>query len=52
MQDNINDEGWGCAYRSFQTIWSWFLLQGITDKSVPTHREIQQVKQIYKSLIF
>lgn len=24
MQDNINDDGWGCAYRSMQTIFSWF----------------------------
>uniref|UniRef100_A0A0N4ZRZ2 Ufm1-specific protease n=1 Tax=Parastrongyloides trichosuri TaxID=131310 RepID=A0A0N4ZRZ2_PARTI len=42
MQDNFNDAGWGCAYRSFQTIWSWFALQGFIDKHVPTHKEIQQ----------
>jgi hypothetical protein len=42
MQDNFNDNGWGCAYRSFQTIFSWFKLQGYTQKPVPTHREIQQ----------
>lgn len=24
MQDNFNDDGWGCAYRSMQTIFSWF----------------------------
>jgi hypothetical protein len=24
MQDLINDQGWGCAYRSLQTIVSWF----------------------------
>jgi len=42
MQDNFDDKNWGCAYRSFQTIWSWFLLNGYTDKPVPTHREIQQ----------
>uniref|UniRef100_A0A0N4U8B1 Ufm1-specific protease n=1 Tax=Dracunculus medinensis TaxID=318479 RepID=A0A0N4U8B1_DRAME len=42
MQDGINDNGWGCAYRSFQTIWSFFLIQGYTDKQVPSHREIQQ----------
>lgn len=45
MQDDINDSGWGCAYRSFQTIWSWFLLQGVTNKPVPTHKVIQQVKK-------
>lgn len=43
MQDGFDDCGWGCAYRSFQTVWSWFLLQGYTEKPVPTHREIQQV---------
>lgn len=43
MQDGIDDSGWGCAYRSFQTIWSWFILNGYTDKPVPSHREIQQV---------
>ncbi|CEF63503.1 Ufm1-specific protease 2 [Strongyloides ratti] len=42
LQDSFNDSGWGCAYRSFQTVWSWFLLQDFTDKPVPTHREIQQ----------
>lgn len=42
MQDGIDDSGWGCAYRSFQTIWSWFILNGYTDKPVPSHREIQQ----------
>uniref|UniRef100_A0A0K0ETJ2 Ufm1-specific protease n=1 Tax=Strongyloides stercoralis TaxID=6248 RepID=A0A0K0ETJ2_STRER len=42
LQDNFNDSGWGCAYRSFQTVWSWFLLQNFTDKPIPTHREIQQ----------
>jgi NADH:ubiquinone oxidoreductase subunit B-like Fe-S oxidoreductase len=24
MQDRIDDSGWGCAYRSLQTIVSWF----------------------------
>ncbi len=35
-------QGWGCAYRSLQTLWSWFLLQGYTDKPVPRHKEIQE----------
>ncbi|CAH0397485.1 unnamed protein product [Chilo suppressalis] len=42
MQDNFNDDGWGCAYRSMQTIFSWFRYQGYTVVEVPTHREIQQ----------
>lgn len=42
MQDNMDDSGWGCAYRSLQTIISWFRLQGYTDHPIPTHKEIQQ----------
>ena len=42
MQDRFDDNGWGCAYRSLQTICSWFKLQGYTDRSVPNHKEIQE----------
>ncbi|KAK4025765.1 hypothetical protein OUZ56_014812 [Daphnia magna] len=42
MQDNFDDNGWGCAYRSLQSIISWFRLQGYTERTVPTHHEIQQ----------
>jgi Ufm1-specific protease 2 len=38
MQDRFNDNGWGCAYRSLQTLCSWFLVQSYTSKTVPTHR--------------
>lgn len=24
LQDKFDDEGWGCAYRSLQTLVSWF----------------------------
>lgn len=41
MQDNFDDNGWGCAYRSLQTVISWFRLQGYTNTHIPTHREIQ-----------
>ncbi|XP_030305837.1 LOW QUALITY PROTEIN: ufm1-specific protease 2 [Calypte anna] len=41
-QDRIDDSGWGCAYRSLQTICSWFKHQGYIDAPVPTHKEIQQ----------
>lgn len=42
-QDQTNDSGWGCAYRSLQTIISWFQLQGYIDiDKVPTHKQIQQ----------
>jgi len=43
MQDNFDDNMWGCAYRSLQTVCSWFILQGYTTKPVPTHTQIQQV---------
>ena len=43
MQDTFNDNGWGCAYRSLQTLVSWFRHQGFTDCPIPTHQEIQQV---------
>lgn len=42
MQDRMDDNGWGCAYRSLQTICSWFQQQGYVEQPVPTHREIQQ----------
>ncbi|XP_066592304.1 ufm1-specific protease 2 isoform X2 [Prorops nasuta] len=41
-QDNFNDNGWGCAYRSLQTIVSWYRLQGYLSQSIPTHLEIQK----------
>lgn len=41
-QNNMDDEGWGCAYRSLQTLASWFVLQGYASREVPTFREIQQ----------
>lgn len=42
MQDRVDDDGWGCAYRSLQTICSWFLQQGYVETAVPTHTQIQQ----------
>jgi len=42
MQDKFNDNGWGCAYRSLQTLCSWFLHNGYTDKAAPSHKQIQQ----------
>lgn len=41
--DGVQDSGWGCAYRSLQTLFSWFLLN--TDlgrnKTVPSLQDIQ-----------
>ncbi|XP_051133390.1 probable Ufm1-specific protease isoform X2 [Andrographis paniculata] len=42
LQDGFDDSGWGCAYRSLQTIISWFRQQHYTSVDVPSHREIQQ----------
>lgn len=42
LQDNINDKGWGCAYRSLQTISSWFKHNHYTRRDAPTHAEIQR----------
>ncbi|XP_041838653.1 ufm1-specific protease 2 isoform X2 [Melanotaenia boesemani] len=42
MQDHVDDNGWGCAYRSLQTICSWFQQQGYVELPVPSHKEIQQ----------
>ncbi|XP_049427150.1 ufm1-specific protease 2 [Epinephelus fuscoguttatus] len=42
MQDHMDDNGWGCAYRSLQTICSWFQQQGYVERAVPPHKEIQQ----------
>jgi hypothetical protein len=38
LQDKFDDSGWGCAYRSLQTLVSWFRLQHYTDKPIPTHK--------------
>jgi len=52
MQDGYDDSGWGCAYRSLQTIVSWLRMQGYTDKSIPSHSEIQQVSCFISKIIF
>lgn len=38
----MDDNGWGCAYRSLQTVASWFKLQGYVDREVPTFHDIQK----------
>jgi hypothetical protein len=40
-QDGEDDAGWGCAYRSLQTICSWMRNEGYTSRCPPTLREIQ-----------
>ncbi len=45
MQDKLDDNGWGCAYRSLQTIWSWLRLQHYTNDPVPSHRCVHTLLQ-------
>eukprot|EP00124_Ichthyophonus_hoferi_P004746 Ihof_evm2s565 gene=Ihof_evmTU2s565 len=40
---DIKDAGWGCAYRSLQTLCSHLLQQHYVTKAVPTHRQIQDI---------
>ena len=42
MQDKYNDKGWGCAYRSLQTLWSWYELHSYTTLAPLNHEEIQK----------
>jgi hypothetical protein len=42
LQDKENDKGWGCAYRSLQSVWSWFQLQGYTSRPPPSILDIQK----------
>ena len=44
-QDNFNDSGWGCAYRSLQTLISWSILNTSVGKNikVPSIPEIQKI---------
>ena len=42
-QDGFDDKGWGCAYRSMQTLVSWIVKQNISIRAVPTHVEIQRM---------
>ena len=43
-QDGVDDSGWGCAYRSGQTIMSWLRMNGFTEKEgEPTHKQMQEV---------
>ncbi|KJE97105.1 Ufm1-specific protease 2 [Capsaspora owczarzaki ATCC 30864] len=41
-QDRMDDSGWGCAYRSLQTICSWLRHNGYATRADMTHREIQE----------
>lgn len=42
-QDGFDDKGWGCAYRSLQTLISWLREQNYFDKEIPSHYQIQKL---------
>lgn len=44
LQGKLNDSGWGCAYRSLQTLISWAVFEGYAsfeDDLFPGHKRIQ-----------
>ncbi|RNF27219.1 uncharacterized protein Tco025E_00526 [Trypanosoma conorhini] len=41
--DGFRDDGWGCAYRSVQTILSWFQYEGFMTEPMPDIRAIQGI---------
>ena len=42
-QQGKNDSGWGCAYRSLQTLHSWYYFNSATTVPPPSHRKIQEI---------
>lgn len=38
----FNDNGWGCAYRAFQSLLSWFNLNEYTSAEIPSIEQIQR----------
>ena len=41
-QDGFDDKGWGCAYRSLQTLISWLKEQHLFHQEIPSHYQIQK----------
>ncbi|XP_068620607.1 probable Ufm1-specific protease 1 [Battus philenor] len=41
--DGFDDRGWGCGYRTLQTLCSWLSLNSQNEKNVPTIKEIQEI---------
>ncbi|KPA82525.1 hypothetical protein ABB37_03572 [Leptomonas pyrrhocoris] len=41
--DGFRDDGWGCAYRSLQTLLSWFQHAGYVTAPIPSIRRIQEI---------
>ena len=45
LYDGTDDRGWGCGYRTLQTIISWMILNrdNCRDKKIPSLEQIQQI---------
>ena len=43
LQDGFRDDGWGCAYRSLQSICSSLLLLHLTDRPIPSIPALQRL---------
>lgn len=41
--DGFQDDGWGCAYRSLQSLLSWFQYAGLMPQPNPSVRKIQEI---------
>ncbi|KAG5468045.1 hypothetical protein LSCM4_01133 [Leishmania orientalis] len=41
--DGFRDDGWGCAYRSLQTVLSWFQHAGLVRAPIPSIRRMQAI---------
>ncbi|KAJ8717139.1 hypothetical protein PYW08_005538 [Mythimna loreyi] len=41
--DGFDDRGWGCGYRTLQTVCSWITYNQNCDVKVPSIREIQEI---------
>ncbi|GET92471.1 hypothetical protein, conserved [Leishmania tarentolae] len=41
--DGFHDDGWGCAYRSLQTVLSWFQHARLIRAAMPSIRRIQEI---------
>ena len=39
----VDDRGWGCGYRTLQTIISWIQHNSRTELTVPTIKKIQEI---------
>ncbi|AAZ10664.1 hypothetical protein, conserved [Trypanosoma brucei brucei TREU927] len=44
--DGFKDSGWGCAYRSLQTILSWFQYEGLMQGAIPSIHTIQEILSV------